>query len=241
MDRSLAFSRSARFGAETSLRHMLRKASIALLHDLVVPSPTTFALFALATFLLTVSPGPGVLYVTARTVSQGRAAGFASMFGIEAGELAWLAAAATGLAALLTASSAALEVLRWCGAAYLVYLGVQRWRHAEEPAEPRRAPLGRVFAQGLVTQLLNPKVSVFFVAFLPQFLNPAQPIAPQVAALGVVYIAVAVAVDVSYVLGAAAVAGRFLSSAAARQRTGRVAATTYMALGVAAAASGIKR
>jgi len=206
-----------------------------------MPSTATFALFALATFLLTVSPGPGVLYVTARTVSQGRAAGFASMFGIEAGELAWLAAAATGVAALLSASTAALEVLRWCGAAYLVYLGVQRWRNAEEPAEPRRAPLRRIFAQGLITQLLNPKVSVFFVAFLPQFLSPAQPIAPQVVALGVVYIAIAIAVDVSYVLGAAAVAGRFLSSVTARRRTGRVAATTYVALGLAAAVSGIKR
>jgi len=206
-----------------------------------VPSLTTFLLFALATFLLTVSPGPGVLYVTARSISQGRAAGFASMFGIESGEVVWLAAAATGVAALLATSTAALGVLRWAGAAYLVYLGVQRWRQAEAPPAPRRAALATIFAQGFVTQIFNPKVAVFFVAFLPQFLNPAEPIAPQVAALGAVYVAVAVAVDVSYVLASSAISRRFLSSRTMQIRTGRVAAATYFALGLAAAASGVKR
>ena len=206
-----------------------------------MPSLTTFLLFALATFLLTVSPGPGVLYVTARSLSQGRGAGFASMFGIEFGEVVWLAAAATGVAALLSASIAALEILRWAGAAYLVYLGVQRWRQAETPAPLERAALARIFGQGLVTQVLNPKVAVFFVAFLPQFLNPAVPIAPQVAALGAVYIAIAVAVDTSYVLAASAISSRFLASATLRRRTGRFAAATYMVLGVAAAATGIKK
>ena len=206
-----------------------------------MPSLTTFLLFALATFLLTVSPGPGVLYVTARSLTQGRSAGFASMFGIEAGEVIWLAAAAAGLAALLSSSAAALDLLRWCGAAYLVYLGVQRWRHSEAPPVQQRAALGRIFAQGLVTQLLNPKVAVFFVAFLPQFLDPARPVPAQVAALGAVYIAIAVAVDASYVLAASAISRRFLTSRALQRRTGRLAAATYVALGVAAAATGVKR
>jgi threonine/homoserine/homoserine lactone efflux protein len=205
-----------------------------------MPTPTIFALFALTTLLLTISPGPGVLYVTARTLSQGRAAGFASMFGIEFGEVLWLAAAATGLAALLSASTQALGVLRWAGAAYLVYLGVQRWRHADEPPAPRRAALARVFGQGVVTQILNPKVAVFFVAFLPQFLNPAQPVAQQVVALGVVYIAVAVSIDMTYVLTASAVARRLLRSATARRRTDRASAATLVALGVGAAASSLK-
>src|SRR5579864_724043 len=87
--------------------------------EAVMPALTTLLLFALATFLLTVSPGPGVLYVVARSLSQGRKAGFASMFGIESGEVVWLAATATGLAALLATSAAALGVLRWAGAAYL--------------------------------------------------------------------------------------------------------------------------
>jgi len=206
-----------------------------------MPAPTTLLLFALATFLLTVTPGPGVLYVTARSVSQGRRAGFASMFGIEAGEVAWIIAAATGVAAVLSASTQALDVLRFGGAGYLVYLGIQRWREVERPATPEPARLSRVFIQGVVTQLVNPKVAVFFVAFLPQFLNPSEPIAPQVAFLGAVYVGVAVAVDTSYVLAASAVSARFMRSATAQRRSGRIAAGTYVALGLAAAASGIKR
>lgn len=204
-------------------------------------SPTTVGLFALATFLLTVSPGPGVLYVAARTLSQGRRAGFASMFGIESGEVVWLAAAATGVAALLATSLSALTVLRFAGAAYLIYLGVQRWRTAEVPPTPSRARLGRIYAQGFVTQILNPKVAVFFVAFLPQFLNPAQPIAPQVALLGVIYVAVAIAVDVTYVFAWSAIAHWFVASRTAQRRSNRVAAVTYVALGVAAAATGVKK
>lgn len=205
-----------------------------------MPATTTLALFALATFALTVSPGPGVLYVAARTLSQGRAAGFASMFGIEAGEVVWLAATATGLAALLATSTAAFGLLRWAGAAYLVFLGVQRWRHAEAPPAPARAALGRIFAQGVVTQVLNPKVAVFFVAFLPQFLDPSRPLAAQVAAFGVVYIAIAIAVDMAYVLAWSAVGARFLASSRAQRRAGRFAATTYFALGVGAAVSTVK-
>ena len=201
----------------------------------------TLVFFAIATFLLTVSPGPGVLYVTARSLAQGRRAGFVSMFAIESGEVVWLAAAAAGVAALLAASASALEVLRFGGAAYLIYLGVQRWRHSEEVATPQRARLGRIFVQGVVTQLVNPKVAVFFVAFMPQFLDATRPIAPQVLVLGVIYVAVAIAVDTCYVLTASAVAQRFLRSRVAQRRTGRFAAATYVTLGLAAAVSGVKR
>jgi threonine/homoserine/homoserine lactone efflux protein len=206
-----------------------------------MPGPTTVLLFALATALLTASPGPGVLYVTARTVSQGRRAGFASMFGIEAGEIVWLIATATGLAALLSTSAQALEFLRFAGAAYLIYLGVQRWREVERTETPPHARLGWIFGQGLVTQLVNPKVAVFFIAFLPQFLNPAAPIAPQVAVLGAVYIAIALAIDTSYVLATSAVSARLLRDATARRRSARFAAVTYMALGIAALASGVRK
>lgn len=202
---------------------------------------TTLLLFALATFILTVSPGPGVIYVTARAVAQGRRAGFVSMFAIEAGEVVWIAAAATGVAALFATSVSALTFLRFAGAAYLIYLGVERWRRAEDLASPPREELGRVFAQGFLTQLFNPKVAVFFVAFLPQFLNPAQPIAPQVALLGVIYIAIAVAVDATYVLGASALSRRIVQSRVAQRRTARAAAAGYFALGVAAAATGLRR
>jgi len=206
-----------------------------------VPSVATMLLFGLASFILTVSPGPGVLYVAARSLAQGRRAGFASMFGIESGEVVWIAAAATGIAAVLAASVSALTFLRFAGAAYLIFLGVQRWRDAGASITPEPARLGRVFAQGFVTQLLNPKVAVFFVAFLPQFLNPAQPIGPQVAVLGAIYVGIAIAVDASYVMSAAALSKRLPQSAAARRRTGRVAAAGYLALGLAAAATGVKK
>ena len=205
------------------------------------PAPATLVLFAIATFFLTVSPGPGVLYVVARSVSQGRAAGFASMFGIESGEIVWIAAAATGVAALLATSEEALGVLRYVGAAYLIYLGVQRWREVGQPANPARASLRAIFGQGVVTQLVNPKVAIFFVAFLPQFLDPSRALAPQVAVLGLVYVAIAIAVDTCYVLTASAVARRLMRSAVAQRRTGRIAAVTYVALGVAAAASGVRK
>lgn len=206
-----------------------------------MPSPTTLLLFAVATVLLTASPGPGVLYVAARSLAQGRRAGFASMFGIEFGEVVWIIAAATGVAALLSASIGALTALRYGGAAYLIYLGIQRWRQVGAVELPPPARLGRMFAQGFVTQLLNPKVAVFFVAFLPQFLNTSQPIAPQVTLLGVVYIAIAVAIDTTYVLTAAAISRRFIQSRTAQRRTGRFAAATYVALGAAAAATGIRK
>ncbi|HEV2216462.1 MAG TPA: LysE family translocator [Candidatus Dormibacteraeota bacterium] len=203
-----------------------------------MPHPTTLLLFALVTFVLTASPGPGVIYVAARTLGQGRRAGFASMFGIESGEVVWIAAAATGLAALLAASADALTVVRYAGAAYLIYLGVQRWRQSEVVEPPRPAPLGRIFAQGFLTQILNPKVAVFVIAFLPQFLDPARPVLPQVAVLGAVYIAIALVVDFSYVMGVGALSTRVLSSWIARRRAGRVAAGTYVALGLVAAVSG---
>jgi threonine/homoserine/homoserine lactone efflux protein len=162
------------------------------------------------------------------------------MFGIESGEVIWLVAAATGLAALLSASGAALIVLRFAGAAYLIFLGIQRWRQVGTVAVPERAPIGRIFTQGVVTQLLNPKVAIFFVAFLPQFLNPSQPIAPQVLVLGIVYLAIALVVDTSYVLTASALSRRFLQKPAAQIASGRIAAVTYIGLGIAAAALGYK-
>ena len=205
-----------------------------------LPALTTVALFALVTLIQTATPGPGVLYVSARSLAQGRRAGFASMFGIESGEVVWLAAAATGVAALLSASQAALTGLRFAGAAYLIYLGIQRWRSAAETITAPRAGLVRTYMQGLVTQLLNPKVAVFFVAFLPQFLDPAKAIALQVAVLGVVYIAIAISVDVTYVVAASSLSARFARSKKNQVRAGRVAAASYMAIGVAAAATGVR-
>ena len=147
-----------------------------------MPGPTTLLLFALATFLLTVTPGPGVLYVTARSLSQGRRAGFASMFGIESGEVVWLAAAATGVAAVLSASTQALDVLRFAGAAYLIYLGVSLW--LTDGTAPRAEPSG--FVKGLLTNLTNPKSVVYFGSIFALFIAPGTPVWVTVAAVGIV-------------------------------------------------------
>ena len=106
--------------------------------------------------LLTASPGPGVLYVTARSLAQGRRAGFASMFGIEAGEIVWIIAAGTGLVALIATSTATLAVLRFAGAAYLIGIGIYHWLTTGTLRLPKPASGGWTFAQGLMTQLLNP-------------------------------------------------------------------------------------
>jgi threonine/homoserine/homoserine lactone efflux protein len=200
----------------------------------------TLAWFAIVVFAITVTPGPGVLYVTARAVSQGRRAGFASMIGIETGDVVWILAAAAGVAALLSASEGALTFLRLGGAAYLIFLGVQRWRHSDSVEVPGAAPLGRLFAQGVVTQLLNPKVAVFCVALLPQFIDPSRPIAPQVTLLCVVYVGIAVAVDTAYVLASSAIARRLFASRLAQRRTAQAGAATYVALGLVTAVSGSK-
>jgi threonine/homoserine/homoserine lactone efflux protein len=202
-----------------------------------MPTLMTLFLFAVATLVLTATPGPGVLYLVARSVAQGRRAGFVSMLGIESGEVVWIAAAATGLSAVLAASTTALDVLRFAGAAYLIVLGINRWRQVGTLAVPEPAAAGRIFGQGVITQILNPKVAVFFVAFLPQFLNTAHPIAPQVAVLGILYIAIALAIDSTYVVTSTAISRRLLNSRVAQTRLARGSAATYVLIGLGAVAT----
>ena len=203
-----------------------------------MPDLRLLAVFALATFVLTVTPGPGVLYVVGRSVEGGRRSGLASMLGIETGEAVYIAGAALGITALLATSSLALSVLRYGGAAYLVLLGIRAWRqnehHDGQAGEPsRRSSLG-AYGRGLVVQLLNPKVAVFFLAFFPQFIRPGQPVAPQVIVLGVIYLAIAVSIDSCYVLLASWLADRLARTARARRRRARISALTYFALAAVA-------
>jgi threonine/homoserine/homoserine lactone efflux protein len=203
-----------------------------------MPDLRLLAVFALATFVLTVTPGPGVLYVVGRSVQGGRRSGLASMLGIETGEAVYIAGAALGITALLATSTVALSVLRYGGAAYLVLLGIRAWRQTEHQDEQaaelsRRGNLG-AFGRGLVVQLLNPKVAVFFLAFFPQFIRPGQPVAPQVILLGAIYLAIAVSVDTCYVLLASWLADRLAGTATARRRRARISALTYFALAAAA-------
>ena len=209
-----------------------------------MPSAGLLAVFALATFVLTVTPGPGVLYVVGRSVGGGRMVGFASMLGIETGEAVYIAGAALGITALLATSALALSVLRYAGAAYLVVLGIRAWRDGDRDAEPdgeagvARAGLWGAYGRGLVVQLLNPKVAIFFLAYFPQFVRPGQPAAPQVALLGAIYLAIAVGTDACYVLLASWLAERLAKTPRARRRRARISALTYFVLAVAAVLTG---
>jgi threonine/homoserine/homoserine lactone efflux protein len=205
-----------------------------------MPGLATILLFCGVSFVLVATPGPGVLYVVGRSIDQGRRAGVASMLGIELAEVVHVFAVALGLSALLATSAHALDAVRYLGAAYLIVLGVRRWREGAEELEGETAAASprRILAQGFVVQLFNPKVAIFFLAYFPQFLDRSAPILPQTLLLGTLYIAVAAVSDLGYVLASSLIADRLERSTRARRRVARGSALTYIALGVMAALSG---
>jgi threonine/homoserine/homoserine lactone efflux protein len=204
-------------------------------------SAPLLAAFLAASFVLAVTPGPGVVYIVARTLAQGRSAGLASVAGVAAGNLGNAVGAALGLAALFAVSSLAFIVVKYAGAAYLVYLGIKALRGpaAVATAGDFAAPQKRRIARdGFLVALLNPKTALFFAAFLPQFIDPARPAALQAALLGVVFVAVAALTDSAYVL-AASIAGARIGRSRRFETVGRyAAAATYFGLGVFTAATG---
>lgn len=176
--------------------------------DFFLPWPLLSA-FLLASLVLALTPGPGVLYIVTRSLVQGRRYGLVSVAGVALGNLGNALAASAGLAALFAVSSLAFSVIKYAGALYLAYLGVQMLRSspAEKPATaPAAASLRQVFRDGFLVALLNPKTTVFFAAFLPQFLNPGAPPMFQSIALGALFVAIAAASDSAYALAAGAAA-----------------------------------
>src|SRR6202789_4281813 len=142
-----------------------------------VPDPTLWGLFVAASAALLLTPGPAVLYIVARSVSQGRAAGLVSVLGIHLGTTVHIAAAAVGLSALIVSSALAFATVKYLGAAYLIWIGVRTFIAKDPPPEAPAAPaepLRRVFRDGFVVNLFNPKTAIFFLAFLPQFIDPAR-------------------------------------------------------------------
>jgi threonine/homoserine/homoserine lactone efflux protein len=211
-----------------------------------MPEASTLALFTVAAITLLVIPGPSVLYIVTRSVDQGRAAGLASVGGIHVGTLVHVAAAALGLSALLVSSATAYNAVRWVGAAYLVWLGIQRLRARDEellaeaggPGSDRRG-LGRVFAQGIVVNVLNPKTALFFFAFLPQFVDPSRGSVPfQVVVFGVAFVVLGLLSDGAYAVLAATGAG-WLRRRPGVARTSRlVSGGVLISLGVTTALAG---
>jgi threonine/homoserine/homoserine lactone efflux protein len=210
---------------------------------IVIPNAASLGVFALAAILLLLTPGPAVLFIVARSLEQGRLAGIASVCGITTGTLVHVAAAALGLSALLASSALAFSLVKYAGAAYLITIGVRRLlSRADAPAArsglPRRS-LGRLYRDGFLVNLLNPKTALFFLAFLPQFVDPARgAVAFQIAFLGLMFATMGFASDGLYALAAGS-AGRWLKHNASFLRFERyVTGGVFIGLGVTAALAG---
>jgi threonine/homoserine/homoserine lactone efflux protein len=210
----------------------------------VIPDTSSLAVFVAAALALLLVPGPAVLYIVARSVEQGRSAGLVSVGGVHLGSLVHIAAAAVGLSSLLVSSAVAFSVVKYLGAAYLVYLGIRALvtRVETGDVEVRPAPLGRLLRQGAVVNVLNPKTALFFLAFLPQFVDPdAGYAAVQIAVFGLVFVALGLVTDGLYAL-LAGTAGQWLRASRAFAAVRRyVSGSVFIGLGLAAALSGSRQ
>ncbi|MFI6292916.1 LysE family translocator [Nonomuraea sp. NPDC050790] len=203
---------------------------------------STLAVFCVATLAILVVPGPAVLFIVTRSVAQGRAAGMVSVLGVHAGSLVHVAAAALGISALLAASATAFTIVKFAGVAYLLFLGVRKLLSkpvAEEAVEFAVQSRRRMFWEGFVVNVLNPKTAIFFLAFLPNFTNPdAGPIGPQILLLGAIWVVLGLASDGVVALASSALAGRMRRSIRARRRLDVGSGVIY--IGLAALLTGEK-
>jgi threonine/homoserine/homoserine lactone efflux protein len=176
-----------------------------------VPDLSTLAVFAAAALALAVVPGPAVLYIVARSVDQGRFAGLVSALGIGMGSLVHVTAATIGLSSLLASSATAFTVVKYAGAAYLILLGIHRLLTREEVVEAATRPpraLRKIFRDGVIVNVLNPKTALFFLAFLPQFVDPDQGAATlQILVLGLIFTVIALSSDSLWALAAGTLGG----------------------------------
>jgi threonine/homoserine/homoserine lactone efflux protein len=211
--------------------------------ELVIPGAASLGLFVGAALVLLLIPGPAVLYIVARSVEQGRLAGFVSDLGIHAATLVHVLAAALGLSALLASSALAFSVVKYAGAAYLIWLGLKKiFGRSEAPGADValvRYSYARLFRDGFIVNLLNPKTALFFLAFLPQFADVSRGhLATQIAFLGLLFAALGFVTDGCYAL-VAGTAGNWLKRSQGYLRFERyVSGTLFIGLGLTAAFSG---
>lgn len=206
---------------------------------------TRLSLFLITAFVILITPGPAVLYIIARSVDQGRLAGIVSTLGVGLGTIVHVAAAALGVSALLASSATAFGVLKYLGAAYLIYLGVRKLMERDVAASqqvvtPRS--LSKIFWQGVAVNVLNPKTALFFLAFLPQFVDLSRGHATlQMVTLGLLFVCMGILSDGVWALFAGS-AGSWLKSNLGLLRAQRYfAGTVFIVLGVAVAFSGQTR
>jgi len=203
-----------------------------------MPSLNTLLVFLGAAVTLVAIPGPNLIYIITRSVAQGRRAGVASALGVETGTLLHVLAAACGISVIVASSDLALDVIRYAGAAYLIYLGLRTLRQGHSLPSPnadsRAQSLLAAWRQGVLVQLLNPKVILFFLAFFPQFIDPDRNVASQVVVLGTVLATVGLAVDCVYAL----IAARMGMTLRRPELLQPISACIYIGLGVLAIIAG---
>ncbi|MFO7736831.1 MAG: LysE family translocator [Desulfatiglandaceae bacterium] len=203
------------------------------------------SIFLLAALILLLTPGPAVLYIVARSLDQGRLAGFVSVLSIEVGNFVHVLAATLGLSAILVSSAVAFSIVKYLGAAYLIYLGVRRLLARETTYQLRtfqRQRLRRIFHQGVLVAILNPKTALFFFAFLPQFVDSSKSsFTLQLLTLGCLFVLMAIVTDSLYAL-LAGTFGQWLKGTRAFLRVERyLVGTVYIGLGVMAALANTDR
>ncbi len=204
-----------------------------------MPDLSHFLLFLSAAALLAVSPGPGMLYVLARSLRGGRADGLASSFGTALGGMAHVVAAALGLSAILARSATVFLFVKYLGAAYLIYLGLRTLleRDPDFAPEAPAPPAGSPFWQGVLTEVLNPKTALFFLAFIPQFVDRAFPLVPQFVLLGAISVTLNTTADLVVVLAAVPLERRLRTSPLWRRRQRQASGAALVGLGAYVAAS----
>jgi len=201
-----------------------------------MPEWSHLATFAIASFILGITPGPDIIYVIVRGAAQGPRAGVAAAAGLCTGIIGHTLLCVVGLTAVLAASAFAFTAVKVLGAAYLIYLGVRMWRHRDRldfSDDGASVPIGSIYRQTVVMNLLNPKVALFFLAFLPQFVDPgAGPVAQQFAILGFIFMTVSFVVMATAGLVGGQVRRYFSKSANAARRIHALAGTALIALGI---------
>ena len=207
--------------------------------------PATLLAFCVAALVVLIIPGPGVAYVTAQAITSGWRGGVVSAAGLSVGVLAHVAAAAVGLSALLLLSAKAMTIVKFAGAAYLIYLGWTMLQSGASDLATREAPHkahGRLFVDGVAVSVLNPKIAVFFLAFLPQFIDPvAGSPQLQIVILGLIYCGLAFVTDSLYALAAHAVSKRVVASAIRGFPFSKIGGWMMIGLGVKAAFTDLRK
>jgi threonine/homoserine/homoserine lactone efflux protein len=203
---------------------------------------TNLSIFIAASLVLLLTPGPSVLYIVTRSLSQGRAAGLSSVLGVQAGALVHVVGAAVGLSAIIASSALLFSVVKYLGAAYLIYLGIRALR-SSSPCAPAvdasTVPVKELFGQGFWVAALNPKTALFFLAFLPQFVTPAQGSAAfQLMMLGLLYVAMSCVIDTGYALLASRLRPWLLHHPVVWRREKYVSGSLYIGLGLLTAFGG---